>query len=287
MEGGEAYAEIGTEGSTGTRLFCLSGRIARPGLYEAPFGDHAARGARDGGRRARRAAAAGDPARRRRRALRHARRARRRDVVRGHPRGRRQHGLRRRDGHRRHGRPARDPDAAGRVLPRRVVRPVRALPGRHRPPGGGARPPRRTAARAGRSSRSTRCWTRSRPRCATRRSAASARPPRTRSSPRCASSTSSRQGGSDEQDTDRRTGAHRRAQAQRRDGRRRARARRSWTSAGGEGIEIPTMCWERTLTPVNACRVCVCEVKGVAHARAVVRAQGRGRAWRSRRTPTA
>jgi predicted molibdopterin-dependent oxidoreductase YjgC len=29
-----------------------------------------------------------------------------------------------------------------------------------------------------------------------------------------------------------------------------------------EGIEIPTMCWERTLTPVNACRVCVCEVKG-------------------------
>ncbi len=29
-----------------------------------------------------------------------------------------------------------------------------------------------------------------------------------------------------------------------------------------EGIEIPTLCWERTLTPVNACRVCVVEVKG-------------------------
>ena len=29
-----------------------------------------------------------------------------------------------------------------------------------------------------------------------------------------------------------------------------------------DGPEIPTMCWERTLTPVNACRVCVCEVKG-------------------------
>ena len=29
-----------------------------------------------------------------------------------------------------------------------------------------------------------------------------------------------------------------------------------------QGIEIPTMCWERTLTPVNACRVCVVEVKG-------------------------
>jgi len=38
MDGGPAYAELGTEDSTGTRLFCLSGRIARPGLYEAPFG---------------------------------------------------------------------------------------------------------------------------------------------------------------------------------------------------------------------------------------------------------
>ena len=29
-----------------------------------------------------------------------------------------------------------------------------------------------------------------------------------------------------------------------------------------EGIEIPTLCWERTLTPIIACRVCVCEVEG-------------------------
>jgi predicted molibdopterin-dependent oxidoreductase YjgC len=29
-----------------------------------------------------------------------------------------------------------------------------------------------------------------------------------------------------------------------------------------QGIEIPTMCWERTLTPINACRVCVVELKG-------------------------
>ena len=36
--GGPAYAKIGTEGSTGTRLFCLSGGVARPGVYEAPFG---------------------------------------------------------------------------------------------------------------------------------------------------------------------------------------------------------------------------------------------------------
>ena len=32
--------------------------------------------------------------------------------------------------------------------------------------------------------------------------------------------------------------------------------------AQSHGIEIPTLCWERTLTPVNACRVCVVEVKG-------------------------
>ena len=38
LEGGRAYAEIGTPDSTGTRLFCLSGRVARPGIYEAPFG---------------------------------------------------------------------------------------------------------------------------------------------------------------------------------------------------------------------------------------------------------
>jgi NADH-quinone oxidoreductase subunit F len=36
--GGAAYAETGTEDSTGTRLFCVSGHVARPGLYEVPFG---------------------------------------------------------------------------------------------------------------------------------------------------------------------------------------------------------------------------------------------------------
>ena len=36
--GGEAYARIGTEGSTGPKLFCLSGAIARPGVYEVEFG---------------------------------------------------------------------------------------------------------------------------------------------------------------------------------------------------------------------------------------------------------
>jgi NADH-quinone oxidoreductase subunit F len=37
-EGGAAYAGLGTTGSTGPKLFCLSGHVARPGLYEAPFG---------------------------------------------------------------------------------------------------------------------------------------------------------------------------------------------------------------------------------------------------------
>jgi NADH-quinone oxidoreductase subunit F len=35
---GIGYAQTGTEGSTGTRLFCLSGHVDRPGLYEVPFG---------------------------------------------------------------------------------------------------------------------------------------------------------------------------------------------------------------------------------------------------------
>ncbi len=38
LEGGGAFAGRGTESSTGMRLFCLSGCVERPGLYEAPFG---------------------------------------------------------------------------------------------------------------------------------------------------------------------------------------------------------------------------------------------------------
>jgi NADH-quinone oxidoreductase subunit F len=36
--GGPAFAAIGTPESTGPKLFCVSGRVARPGVYEAPFG---------------------------------------------------------------------------------------------------------------------------------------------------------------------------------------------------------------------------------------------------------
>jgi NADH-quinone oxidoreductase subunit F len=38
IEGAAAYRAIGTAASPGTRLFCLSGCLQRPGLYEVPFG---------------------------------------------------------------------------------------------------------------------------------------------------------------------------------------------------------------------------------------------------------
>jgi NADH-quinone oxidoreductase subunit F len=37
-DGGEAFARVGTEGSTGPKLFCLSGHVAKPGVYEVEFG---------------------------------------------------------------------------------------------------------------------------------------------------------------------------------------------------------------------------------------------------------
>jgi NADH-quinone oxidoreductase subunit F len=38
LSGGAAYARTGTPNSAGYRLFCLSGHVARPGVYEVPFG---------------------------------------------------------------------------------------------------------------------------------------------------------------------------------------------------------------------------------------------------------
>ena len=38
LEGGAAFAAIGTERSTGPKLFCVSGAVAQPGTYEVPFG---------------------------------------------------------------------------------------------------------------------------------------------------------------------------------------------------------------------------------------------------------
>ena len=38
VDGGAAFAATGTPDSTGTRLFCLSGNVRRPGVYEVPMG---------------------------------------------------------------------------------------------------------------------------------------------------------------------------------------------------------------------------------------------------------
>jgi NADH-quinone oxidoreductase subunit F len=38
LEGGEVYRTLGTEGSTGHKLFSISGHVARPGVYETEFG---------------------------------------------------------------------------------------------------------------------------------------------------------------------------------------------------------------------------------------------------------
>ena len=38
LDGGEAFSQIGTEDSTGPKLFCLSGAVANSGVYEVEFG---------------------------------------------------------------------------------------------------------------------------------------------------------------------------------------------------------------------------------------------------------
>jgi len=38
LDGGESYAKIGTSGSAGPKLFCVSGHVRRPGVYEVHFG---------------------------------------------------------------------------------------------------------------------------------------------------------------------------------------------------------------------------------------------------------
>ena len=37
-EGGDSYSGVGTSESAGSKLYCVSGHVARPGLYEVPFG---------------------------------------------------------------------------------------------------------------------------------------------------------------------------------------------------------------------------------------------------------
>ncbi|VAV96193.1 NAD-dependent formate dehydrogenase gamma subunit, partial [hydrothermal vent metagenome] len=38
LEGGDAFSAIGTEDSKGPKLFCVSGNVKDPGVYEVPFG---------------------------------------------------------------------------------------------------------------------------------------------------------------------------------------------------------------------------------------------------------
>jgi NADH-quinone oxidoreductase subunit F len=37
-EGGASFAGVGTQGSAGPKLFCVCGHVAKPGVYEVPFG---------------------------------------------------------------------------------------------------------------------------------------------------------------------------------------------------------------------------------------------------------
>ena len=182
LGGGEAFARIGTEGSTGPKLFCLSGHVARPGVYEVEFGATLGdlielAGGVPGGRAIRTillGGAAGVFVGFR--GARHAAHLRGDARRRGDARLGRDHGLRRDRRHRRHPAPDRP------VLPRRIVRPVRPVPGRDRPAGGAAGQARGRLAGplAGRRARA--CSARSARSCATRRSAGSARPRRRRSS---------------------------------------------------------------------------------------------------------
>ena len=133
---GRGVRGIGTERSTGPKLFCVSGHVARPGVYEvdlsaSPCGSSstwpaASRGSGRCGRaagrcrgRVRGPGQAGHP-----------------PDLRGDPRRRRDARLGRGAGLRRHGRPPPHPAPHRPVLPRRVVRPVRPLPRRHRAAGG-------------------------------------------------------------------------------------------------------------------------------------------------------
>ena len=109
--GGLEYARTGTEKSTGTRLFCLSGAVSRPGVYEVPFGETL-------GAVLERAGAASRPARWRCRRVRRPRSARPPAYGRGCAGGGRDARIGRRRRLRRDSRTARHPGADRRVLPR-------------------------------------------------------------------------------------------------------------------------------------------------------------------------
>ena len=132
VEGSQAVLRVG-RGRPARRV---RGRVRR----------HVARAARPGGRRTRWRTAAGDPAGRRGRRLRRSRRPRPAADDGGRSRRRHHARLGRRTRARRLGRPDRPVAPDRGVLPRRIVRAVRAVPRRHRAPGGSPRPPRHESA---------------------------------------------------------------------------------------------------------------------------------------------
>ena len=189
---------------------------------------------------------------------------------------------------RRHGRPAADPAADRGVLPRRVVRPVRALPGRHRPPGGGAAPARLADGRAAARATSWRCSPRSRRRCATPRSAGSARrrrAPSSRPSPELGRVL-------DRQEPHERRSAVRRqphASSSTIDGEpvRVPRGRDHPRRLPAHGIDDPHALLRRDAHAGQRLPRLRGRGRGRARARAGLLAQSRGRAWSCAPTPTA
>ena len=152
LRSGPVFAETGTEQSSGTKLLCLSGHVGAAGNVRGRVRRDRARRARPRRRGTRRPAAPGGARRRRSRELSRARRPGRASHVRGHAGRGDESGLGGGARPRRHGRSRSAPDANRRVLPGRVLRPVRPVPGGDGPPGGGARPaPRGRAARRGRA----------------------------------------------------------------------------------------------------------------------------------------
>src|SRR6202035_5880031 len=178
------------------------------------------------------------------------------------------------------GRPGRRAPAHRRVLPSRVVRPVRALPRRHRAAGGAAgaaacRPSARLARAGGgappraRAGHARRLHLRPRPdRLDGDR--VGPRAPRRLS----AAERDGRQPVTDLISFDPSPPPSRVPQATPREERRRValeiNAQPLEAEAGAPlldacraaGIEVPTLCFLETLTPVNACRLCVVELEG-------------------------
>ena len=127
--GADWWKSQGVNGGTGLKFFAVSGHVEKPDVYCVPDGHDGARADRAGGRRERGPRAARLPARRRVVELPRAGRARRAARLRTARGGGLDARLGRGGGDRRGHRPARRRDERAALLPQRVVREVRALPG--------------------------------------------------------------------------------------------------------------------------------------------------------------